>query len=141
MVDFEDALQKIKDLSGKYKGESDDEKKEQALMRKQNEVAVEIVKAKIKKVEAALTQDMPFQVEFPIGEITEDTSLPSGNQVFLIKTPKNKINMRVHNMKMRNTWEESYMDADHDLLIMITDQKLDGFLNNIQEELKNRLSK
>ena len=33
------------------------------------------------------------------------------------------------------------MDADPDLLIMITDLKLDEFLNNIQEELKKRLSK
>jgi hypothetical protein len=33
------------------------------------------------------------------------------------------------------------MDADPDLLIMITDLKLNEFLNNIQEELKKRLSK
>jgi hypothetical protein len=140
MVDFEDMLQKIKDLGGKYKEEIDADKEKEAAMRKQSEAAVDIVKAKMKKLEAALTQDMPFQVECPIGEIAEVTSLTFGGQVFLIKTPTNKINVRVHNMRMRKEWENSYKDADPDLLIMITDQKLDEFLNKIQEELKKRLS-
>jgi hypothetical protein len=68
MVDFEDMLQKIKDLGGEYKEEIDAEKEKEAAMRKQNEAAVDIVKAKIKKLEAALAQDMPFQVECPLGE-------------------------------------------------------------------------
>jgi hypothetical protein len=84
---------------------------------------------------------MPFQVESPIGEINEGGSLPSGGRVFLVKTPKNKINVRMHDMRTRDARETSYMDADPDLLIMITDLKLDEFLNNIQEELKKRLSK
>lgn len=141
MVDFEDMLQKIKDLSGEYKEEIGAGKEKLSAMRKENEAAVDIIKAKIKKLEAALTQDMPFQVESPIGEIYEDASLPSGGRVFLIKTPKNKINVRVHNMKMRDIRENSYMDADPDLLIMITDLRLDEFLNKIHEELNMRLSK
>jgi hypothetical protein len=140
MVDFEDMLQKIKDLGGEYKEEIDADKEKQTAMRKQNEAAVDIVKAKIKKLEAALTQDMPFQVESLIGEVAEVASLTFGGRVSLIKTPKNKINVRVHNMGMRKEWESSYKDADPDLLIMITDQKLDEFLNKIQEELKKRLS-
>ena len=140
MVDFEDVLRKIKDLSGEYKEEIGAGKENQSAIRKENEAAVDIVKAKIKKLEAALTQDMPFQVESPIGEINEDASLPSGGRVFLVKTPKNKINVRVHNMRMRDAWEDSYMDADPDLLIMITDLKLDEFLNKIQDELNTRLS-
>jgi hypothetical protein len=83
---------------------------------------------------------MPFQVESLIGEVSEVESLTFGGRVSLIKTPKNKINVRVHNMEMRKEWEDSYKDADADLLIMITDQKLDEFLNKIQEELKKRLS-
>ena len=55
---------------------------------------------------------MPFQVECPLGEITEGASLPFGGQVFLIKTPKNKINVRVHNMRTREARETSYKDAD-----------------------------
>ena len=110
-------------------------------MKKENEAAADIVKAKIKKLEAALTQDMPFKVESPIGEINEGGSLPSGGRVFLVKTPKNKINVRMHDMRTRDARETSYMDADPDLLIMITDLKLDEFLKNIQEELKKRLSK
>lgn len=82
---------------------------------------------------------MPFQVESPIGEVAEVASLAFGGRVFLIKTPKNKINLRVHNMKMRKEWENSYSYADSDLLIMISDQKLDEFLNKIQEELKKRM--
>jgi hypothetical protein len=136
MVDFEDVMQKIKDLSGKYNEEIDAEKEKQSALRKQSEDAAYIVKAKIKKLEAALTLDMPFQVEYPIGEITEDTSLPSGDRVFLIKTPKNKINVRVHNMRKREEQEKSYIDTDPDFLTMITDQKLDEFVNMIQEELK-----
>jgi len=52
-------------------------------MKKENEATAEIVMAKIKKLEAGLTQDMPFQVESPIGEINEGGSLPSGGRVFL----------------------------------------------------------
>jgi hypothetical protein len=140
MVDFEDMLQKIKGLGGEYKEEIDVEKKKEAVMRKQSEADGDIVKTKIKKLEAALTQDMPFQVECSLGEVTEVASLTFGGQVFLIKTLTNKINVRVHNMEMRKEWESSYKDADPDLLIMITDQKLDEFLNEIQEELKKRLS-
>jgi hypothetical protein len=139
MVNFEDMLQKIKDMGGEYKEEIDVEKKKDAAIRKQSQVDVDIVKAKIKKLEAALTQDMPFQVESPIGEVAEVASLAFGGRVFLIKTPKNKINLRVHNMEMRKEWENSYKDADSDLLIMISDQKLDEFLNKIQEELKKRM--
>ena len=140
MVDFENMLRKIKDLGGEYKEEIGAGKEEKSAMKKENEAAADIVKAKIQKLEAALTQDMPFKVESPIGEINEGGSLPSGGRVFLVKTPKNKINVRVHNMEMRKEWEDSYKDADADLLIMITDQKLDEFLNKIQEELKKRLS-
>jgi hypothetical protein len=43
-------------------------------------------------------------------------------------------------MKMRKEWENSYMDVDPDILIMITDQKLEEFLNKIQEELKKRIA-
>ena len=140
MVDFEDMLQKIKDLGGEYKEEIGAGKEKQSEMKKENEAAADIVMAKIKKLEAALTQDMPFQVESLIGEVSEVESLTFGGRVSLIKTPKNKINVRVHNMEMRKEWEDSYKDADADLLIMITDQKLDEFLNKIQEELKKRLS-
>ena len=140
MVDFKDMLQKIKDLGGEYKEEIDIEKEKEAIMKKQSETDGDIVRAKIKKLEAALTQDMPFQVESLIGEVSEVESLTFGGRVSLIKTPKNKINVRVHNMEMRKEWEDSYKDADADLLIMITDQKLDEFLNKIQEELKKRLS-
>jgi hypothetical protein len=140
MVDFEDMLQKIKDLGGEYKEEIDAEKEKEAAMKKQNEATIDIVNAKLKKLEAALAQDMPFQVECPLREIAEVASLSFGGQVFLIKTPKNKINVRVHNMKMRKEWENSYMDVDPDILIMITDQKLEEFLNKIQEELKKRIA-
>ena len=139
MVDFENMLRKIKDLGGEYKEEIGAGKEEKSAMKKENEAAADIVKAKIQKLEAALTQDMPFKVESPIGEINEGGSLPSGGRVFLVKTPKNKINLRVHNMEMRKEWENSYKDADSDLLIMISDQKLDEFLNKIQEELKKRM--
>ena len=141
MVDFEIMLRKIKDLGGEYKEEIGAGKEEKSAMKKENEATSDIVKAKIKTLEAALTQDMPFQVESPIGEINEGGSLPSGGRVFLVKTPKNKINVRMHDMRTRDARETSYMDADPDLLIMITDLKLDEFLNNIQEELKKRLSK
>jgi hypothetical protein len=140
MVDFEDMLQKIKDLGGEYKEETGVEKEKEAVMRKQSEADGDIVKTKIKKLEAVLTENMPFKVESPIGEVAEVASLTFGGRVFLIKTPTNKINVRVHNMGMRKEWENSYKDADPDLLIMITDQKLDEFLNKIQEELKKRLS-
>ena len=140
MVDFKDMLQKIKDLGGEYKEEIDIEKEKEAIMKKQSETDGDIVRAKIKKLEAALTQDMPFKVESPIGEINEGGSLPSGGRVFLVKTPKNKINVRMHDMRTRDARETSYMDADPDLLIMITDLKLNEFLNNIQEELKKRPS-
>jgi hypothetical protein len=138
VVDFEDMLQKIKDLGGEYKEEIDVEKEKEAVMRKQSKADGDIVRSKIKKLEAALTQDMPFQVDSLIGEVAEVASLNFGGQVFLIKTSKNKIDVRVHNMGMRKEWENSYKDADPDLLIMITDQKLDEFLNKIQEELKKR---
>ncbi len=141
MVDFEDMLRKIKDLGGDYKDEIGTGKEKQSAMKKENEATADIVKAKIKKLEAALTQDMPFQVESPMGEVNEGGSLPSGGRVFLVKTPKNKINVRMHDMRTRDARETSYTDADPDLLIMITDLKLDEFLNNIQEELKKRLSK
>jgi hypothetical protein len=35
----------------------------------------------------------------------------------------------------------SYADANAEILTMITDQKIDGFLNAIQEMLKMNLSK
>jgi len=50
---------------------------------------------------------MPFQVESLIGEVSEVESLTFGGRVSLIKTPKNKINVRVHNMEMRKEWEDS----------------------------------
>jgi len=84
MVDFENMLRKIKDLGGEYKEEIGAGKEEKSAMKKENEAAADIVKAKIQKLEAALTQDMPFKVESPIGEINEGGSLPSGGRVFLV---------------------------------------------------------
>jgi len=44
MVDFEDMMQKIKDLSGKYNEEIDAEKEKQSAMRKQSEDAHTLLK-------------------------------------------------------------------------------------------------
>lgn len=46
MVNFEDMLQKIKDLGNEYKEEIDVEKKKEAAIRKQSQPDVDIVKAR-----------------------------------------------------------------------------------------------
>jgi hypothetical protein len=83
---------------------------------------------------------MPFEVRYPIGEFSGIPTFPYRAQVYLIKTDENKIQVfRSH--PGGAALDVSYADANAEILTMITDQKIDGFLNAIQEMLKMNLSK
>jgi hypothetical protein len=139
MVDFGDELRKIKELSNEYGKKIDVEKQDLIATKKQDEATAKAVKAKIKDLEKSLTNQMPFQVNYQIGESTGVKKFPFKSRVYLVKTNENKINMRME--AGGNASDDSYTNADPDILIMITDDKLNAFLNAIQEELKKRLSK
>jgi hypothetical protein len=103
------------------------------------QITSDVVKAKINELEKSLTNQIPFQVSYPIGESTGVKRFPFKSRVYLVKTNENKIIMRME--AGGNASDDSYTNADPDILIMITDDKLNSFLNAIQEELKKRLSK
>jgi hypothetical protein len=134
MVDFAEELRKMKELGEKYESVYDSEKEQIAAAKTQRDAEAESIKAKLKTLEEALTQKMPFSVIYPI-ERTE-----ANRGLYLVKTPDNKIN--VHNV-LGGGWETEahYTRIESDLMVKITDAKLNDFLIAINEELKKRLSK
>ena len=140
MNDIEDELRKINELGSEYEKRLDAEEEKLTDTRKQEEVIGAAVKEKIMNLEAKLTHRMPFEVRYPIGEFSGIPTFPYRAQVYLIKTDENKIRVFLSHPGGA-TLDVSYADANAEILTMITDQKIDGFLNAIQEMLKMNLSK
>ena len=140
MTDIEDKLRKINELGSEYEKKSDDEKEELAAKLEKAKAASVLVKEKLNSLETTLTHRMPFEIRYAIGETSGVPQLPMRAKVYLVKTIENKINVRLA-QPGGAAFESYYTMADHEILAMITDQKIEGFLNAIQEELKKNLSK
>jgi hypothetical protein len=140
MNDIEDELRKINELGSEYEKRLDADEEKLTDTRKQEEVIGAAVKEKIMNLEAKLTHRMPFEVRYPIGEFSGIPTFPYRAQVYLIKTDENKIRVFLSHPGGA-ALDVSYADANAEILTMITDQKIDGFLNAIQEMLKMNLSK
>jgi hypothetical protein len=140
MNDIEDELRKINELGSEYEKRLDADEEKLTDTRKQEEVISAAVKEKIMNLEAKLTHRMPFEVRYPIGEFSGIPTFPYRAQVYLIKTDENKIRVFLSHPGGA-ALDVSYADANAEILTMITDQKIDGFLNAIQEMLKMNLSK
>lgn len=140
MNDIEDELRKINELGSEYEKRLDAEEEKLTDTRKQEEVIGAAVKEKIMNLEAKLTHRMPFEVRYPIGEFSGIPTFPYRAQVYLIKTDENKIRVFLSHPGGA-ALDVSYADANAEILTMITDQKIDGFLNAIQEMLKMNISK
>jgi len=140
MNDIEDELRKINELGSEYEKRLDADEEKLTDTRKQEEVIGAAVKEKIMNLEAKLTHRMPFEVRYPIGEFSGIPTFPYRAQVYLIKTDENKIRVFLSHPGGA-ALDVSYADANAEILTMITDQKIDGFLNSIQEMLKMNLSK
>lgn len=141
MTEFEDELRKLKEFGGEYEKKiGAEEKTDNEAIKKQDEATAEAVKAKIKELEAALNPKMQFQVSFLIGESTGSRNFPFKSKVYLVKTHENEIHVHMvagHNFGMSTC----YMEAEPDLLVMITDQKLMEFSDAILKVLQSKLSK
>jgi hypothetical protein len=140
MNDIEDELRKINELGSEYEKRLDAEEEKLTDTRKQEEVIGAAVKEKIMNLEAKLTHRMPFEVRYPIGEFSGIPTFPYRAQVYLIKTDENKIRVFLSHPGGA-ALDVSYANANAEILTMITDQKIDGFLNAIQEMLKMNISK
>jgi hypothetical protein len=140
MNDIEDELRKINELGSEYEKRLDADEEKLTDTRKQEEVIGAAVKEKIMNLEAKLTHRMPFEVRYPIGEFSGIPTFPYRAQVYLIKTDENKIRVFLSHPGGA-ALDVSYADANAEILTMITDQKIDGFLNAIHEMLKMNLSK
>ena len=140
MNDIEDELRKINELGSEYEKRLDADEEKLTDTRKQEEVIGAAVKEKIMNLEAKLTHRMPFEVRYPIGEFSGIPTFPFRAQVYLVKTDENKIRVFLSHPGGA-ALDVSYMDANAEILTLITDQKIDGFLNAIQEMLKMNLSK
>lgn len=139
MNDIEEELRKINELGSEYEKRLDAEEEKLTDIRKQEEVIGAAVKEKITNLEAKLTHRMPFEVRYPIGEFSGIPTFPYRAQVYLIKTDENKIRVFLSHPGGA-ALDVSYAEANPEILNMITDQKIDGFLNAIQEMLKMNIS-
>lgn len=139
MKDIENELRKINELGSEYEKRLDAEEERLTATRKQEEAISEAVKEKITNLEAKLTHRIPFEVRYPIGEFPGIPTFPFRAQVYLVKTDENKIRVFLSHPSGA-TLDVSYMDANPEILTMITDQKIDEFLNAIQEMLKKNIS-
>ena len=139
MNDIEDELRKINELGSEYEKRLDADEEKLTDTRKQEEVIGAAVKEKIMNLEAKLTHRMPFEVRYPIGEFSGIPTFPYRAQVYLIKTDENKIRVFLSHPGGA-ALDVSYADANAEILTMITDQKIDEFLNAIQEMLKKNIS-
>jgi len=139
MNDIEDKLQKINELGSEYEKRLDAEEEKLTDIRKQEEVIGAAVKEKITNLEAKLTHRMPFEVRYPIGEFSGIPTFPYRAQVYLIKTDENKIRVFLSHPGGA-TLDVSYAEANPEILNMITDQKIEGFLNAVQDMLKENIS-
>jgi len=140
MNGIEDELQKINELGSEYEKRLDAEEEKLAATRKQDDAIGTAVKEKIMNLEAKLIHRMPFEVRYPIGEFSGIPSFPFRAQVYLVKTDNNKIRMFLSHPGGAAI-DVSYMDANPEILTLITDQKIEGFLNAIQEMLRKNISK
>jgi hypothetical protein len=140
MNGIEDELQKINELGSEYEKRLDAEEEKLAATKKQDDAIGTAVKEKIMNLEAKLNHSMPFEVRYPIGEFTGIPTFPFRAQVYLVKTDENKIRMFLSHPDGA-AMDVSYMDANPEILTLITDQKIEGFLNAIQEMLKKNISK
>jgi len=140
MNDIEDKLQKINELGSEYEKRLDAEEEKLTDIRKQEEVIGAAVKEKIMNLEAKLTHRMPFEVRYPIGEFSGIPTFPFRAQVYLVKTDENKIRVFLSHPSGA-ALDVSYMDANPEILTMITDQKIKGFLDEIMKMLKKNISK
>jgi hypothetical protein len=125
-------LRKMKRLGTKYEEEYESETVRIAAAKTQKDAEAESIKAKLNTLEEALTQKMPFSVIYPI-ERTE-----ANRGLYLVKTAGNKINLH---QVLGGGWETElhYTKADSDLIVKLTDAKLNGFLIAINEELRKKL--
>ena len=139
MNDIEDELRKINELGSEYEKRLDAEEEKLTDIRKQEEVIGAAVKEKITNLEAKLTHRMPFEVRYPIGEFSGIPTFPYRAQVYLIKTDENKIRVFLSHPGGA-TLDVSYAEANPEILNMITDQKIEGFLNAVQDMLKENIS-
>ena len=139
MNDIEDKLQKINELGSEYEKRLDAEEEKLTDIRKQEEVIGAAVKEKITNLEAKLTHRMPFEVRYPIGEFSGIPTFPYRAQFYLIKTDENKIRVFLSHPGGA-TLDVSYAEANPEILNMITDQKIEGFLNAVQDMLKENIS-
>jgi len=140
MNGIEDELQKINELGSEYEKRLDAEEEKLAATKKQDDAIGTAVKEKIMNLEAKLNHRMPFEVRYPIGEFSGIPTFPFRAQVYLVKTDENKIRMFLSHPDGA-AMDVSYMDANPEILTLITDQKIEGFLNAIQEMLKKNISK
>jgi hypothetical protein len=140
MNDIEEGLQKINELGREYEKKLDAEEEKIAATSKQDEAIGAAVKEKIMNLETKLNHRMPFEVRYPIGEFSGMPTFPFRAQVYLVKTDENKIRMSMSHPGGA-LLDVSYMDANPEILTLITDQKIEGFLNAIQGMLKKNISK
>jgi hypothetical protein len=140
MNDIEEGLQKINELGREYEKKLDAEEEKIAATSKQDEAIGAAVKEKIMNLETKLNHRMPFEVRYPIGEFSGIPAFPFRAQVYLVKTDENKIRMSMSHPGGA-LLDVSYMDANPEILTLITDQKIEGFLNAIQGMLKKNISK
>ena len=140
LSDIEDELRKINELGSEYEKRLDAREERLTATRKQDEAIGTAAKEKIKNLEAKLTHRMPFEVRYPIGEFTGIPTFPFRAQVYLVKTDENKIRVFLSHPGGASL-DVSYVDANPEILALITDQKIGGFLNEIQEMLKTNISR
>ena len=138
--DIEDELRKINELGSEYEKRLDAKEEKLTATIKQDEAIGAAVKEKIKNLEGKLTHRMPFEVRYPIGEFSGIPTFPFRAQVYLVKTDENKIRVFLSHPSGA-ALDVSYIDASPEIITMITDQKIEGFLNAIMEMLKKNLSK
>ena len=140
MSGIDDELRKINELGSEYDKKLEAKEEKLTATRIEEEAIGATIKEKINDLEAKLTHRMPFEVRYPIGEFSGIPTFPFRAQVYLVKTDENKIRVFLSHPSGA-ALDVSYMDANPEILTMITDQKIKGFLDEIMKMLKKNISK
>ena len=140
MSGIDDELRKINELGSEYDKKLEAKEEKLTATRIEEEAIGATIKEKINDLEAKLIHRMPFEVRYPIGEFSGIPTFPFRAQVYLVKTDENKIRMFLSHPSGA-ILDVPYMEANSEILTMITDQKIEEFLNAIRDMLKKSISK